>query len=43
MRAHAIQVARRVARIDTYRDRSRKLLSCQRFSVLPVQYDIVLM
>jgi len=43
MKAHAIQVARRVARIDTYRGCSRKLLSRQRFSRQPTQYDIVLM
>jgi hypothetical protein len=43
MKAHAIQVARRVARNATRRKRERKLLSCLRFSLRPVQYDIVLM
>jgi hypothetical protein len=43
LKAHAIQVARRVARNASRRERERKPLSCQRFSPRPPQYDIVLM
>jgi hypothetical protein len=42
-RAHAIQVARRVARNVTRRRRERKPLSCLRFSPRSLQYDIALM
>jgi hypothetical protein len=43
MKAHAIQVARRVARNATRRKRERKPLSCLRFSPRPPRYDIVLL
>lgn len=43
MKAHAIQVARRVARNATCPIRERKPLSYPRFSPRPPQYDIVLM
>jgi hypothetical protein len=42
-KAHAVQVARRVARSDTSRGRERKSLSLQRFPNPPPQYDIVLL
>lgn len=42
-KAHAVQVARRVARSDTSRGRERKSLSRRRFPQRPPQYDIVLM
>lgn len=43
MKAHATQVARRVARIATSRGAHRKSLSRQQFSMQALQYDIVLM
>ena len=42
-KAHAVQVARRVARTDASRGRDRKPLSRQRFPNPPPQYDIVLL
>ena len=42
-KAHACQVARQVARIEAEGRGERRSLSCQRFSMLPPQYDIVLM
>jgi len=43
MNAHAIQVARRVARIAAGQVRARKLLFLKGFPTDPPQYDIVLM
>ena len=43
MTAHAIQVARRIARIAPSRGSHRKPLSRRRFSIQAPQYDIVLL